>query len=334
MYLALYWWGVTDYFPGVPNKKGPSNIGPTIVNPGEFDDFNALSNDQLFNNALDGLIANSDEDPAEIPAGIPSDITITKGSDLNANFPKYWVMEDGSKPDVKNIFYRMRDKTCQNICDASTLESIPAQFVRANKVGNDGCQYAIKVANTKEFYFYATQSGQNCYEATAVIIEATAGSKDAGWINGPSSGEFYQIGIHDINTKGPGGASHEDFPADNQHLGYMHYSCRRSDSLIAWNYQFNFKLSNWDDGNWGKSIKSEADRCDRVLGTDRWRYEDENGFEFGDQSAANNQGSFTLGLAVSNRCGEKAMEKVLGLKDGSVQCPRGNNWAETDMFST
>ena len=161
---------------------------------------------------------------------IPSDVSIGQGSPLNSNFPKYWIMEDNSKPDVKNILYRARDKACQNICDASTLESIPSQFVRANRVSDTGCQYAIKVANTKELYFYTTQSGQNCYDATAKIIDNTGGQKDAGWINGPSYGEFYQAGIHDINTKGPGDTSHDDFPSDNQHLGYMHFACRRTDS--------------------------------------------------------------------------------------------------------
>jgi hypothetical protein len=336
---ALYWWSTTEYFPGVPNKQGPSvaeDTGPNILHLGNFDDFNALSSDDIFNRALQGLTSSEETPtvPVSTPAPIPSDVTVGQGAVLNSNFPKYWIMADNSKPDMKNILYRARDKACQNICDAATLESIPSQFVRANRVGNDGCQYAIKIANTKEFYFYTTQAGQNCYDATAKIIDTTGGSKDAGWINGPSYGEFYQVGVHDINTKGPGDTSHDDFPADNQHLGYMHLSCRRTDALIAWNYHFEFKLSNWDDGNWGKSIKAEADKCDRVLGTDSWKYEDDSSYTFADQSPSQKKGSYTLSLAISEGCGEKAIEKVLGLKDGTVNCPRGNNFADVDMLNS
>jgi hypothetical protein len=338
---ALFWWRTTEYFPGVPNKQGPSvagDTGPNILHLGEFDDFNALSSDDAFNRALQGL-TNADAPGAtpsspSTPPPIPSDVTVGQGATLNLNFPKYWIMADNSKPDMKNILYRARDKACQNICDASTLESIPSQFVRANRVGTDGCQYAIKVANTKELYFYTTQAGQNCYDATAKIIDTSGSSRNAGWINGPSPYEFYQVGVHDINTKGPGDTAHDDFPIDNEHLGYMHLACRRTDALIALNYHFEFKLSNWDDGDWGKSIMHEANKCDRVLGTDSWKYEDENSYKFGDQSSANKQGSFTLSLAISDRCGEKAIEKVLGLKDGSVQCPMGNNFSEVDMFTS
>ena len=338
--LALYWWDTTKYFPGVPNKFGPSvasDTGPVILHLGDFDDFSAASSDDIFNKALAGLTAEdapSTPSASSTPAPIPSDVVVKSGADLNSNFPKYWILDDNSKQNVKNIYYRARDKACQNICDASTIQNVPSQFVRATRVGSTGCEYAIKVSNNKELYFYTTQDGQNCYDATVKIIDTYGDSKDSGWINGPSVGEFYQLGIHDINTKGPGGVSHDDFPADNQHLGFMHLACRRSDGIAELDYDFNLKISGWDDGNWGKSIKTEADKCDKVLGTDHWKYGEENNYKFGDGSAADHWASWTLALTIPQRCGEKAVEKVLGLKEGSVQCPRGNDWKEVDMFST
>ena len=45
-------------------------------------------------------------------------------------------------------------------------------------------------------------------------------------------------------------------------------------------------------------------------------------------------GSFSFGVFVKNRCGEKVLESVLGLKEGTVNCPNGNPWWETLMFET
>ncbi|OBU01701.1 hypothetical protein VE01_00417 [Pseudogymnoascus verrucosus] len=270
---SLYWWDTTKYFPGVPNKPGPlvAETGPVILHLGDFDDFNTASSDDSFQKALGGLFGS---------------VPVRSGTDLNSNFPRYWILDDNSKQDIKNIYYRLRDKACQNICDISTIQNVPSQFVRATRVGSTGCEYAIKISNTKELYLYTTQDGQNCYSATQMMIDNYGATKDSSWINRPLVSDLYQIGIRDINTKGPGGVSHDEFPADNQHLGFMHLACRRSDGVAKWAYDFNLKISGWDDGNWGKSIKSEADRCDRVLGTDHWKYEEEKDYKFSDGSAA------------------------------------------------
>jgi hypothetical protein len=111
--LALYWWDTTKYFPGVPNKPGPlvADTGPVILHLGDFDDFNAASSDDSFQKALGGLFGS---------------VPVRSGTDLNSNFPRYWILDDNSKQDIKNIYYRLRDKACQNICDVSTIQNVPS----------------------------------------------------------------------------------------------------------------------------------------------------------------------------------------------------------------
>ncbi|KAF2111854.1 hypothetical protein BDV96DRAFT_581901 [Lophiotrema nucula] len=268
--------------------------------------------------------------PIIIP--IVDDPTIGTGNDLNANFPKYWILTDG-KQDIEALYFRMRDKACQNICDATTVQGVPSQFVRANRVDNTGCQYTIKIAEEKEAYFYATNEGQNCYDATEDMINAYGKSKDTSWINGPNPYEFYQIGIRDVNTIGPGSTTHDPFPLDAAHLGYMHLACRRQDkSLFV--YDFQIRISNWDDGDYGKTIQRKGeDDC----GLSQWKYEAEaegEGLQYHDGSVSDHWSTFEMGILVKDRCGEKVLESVLGLKEGTVECPNGNSWYETLMFST
>jgi hypothetical protein len=116
--------------------------------------------------------------PIIIPIG--DDPTIHTDSDLNANFPKYWILTDGNQ-DIAALYFRMRDKACQRICDAATIQGVPSQFVRANRIGSTGCQYTIKISEEKEAYFYTTNDGQNCYDATEDMINAYGTSKDSSW---------------------------------------------------------------------------------------------------------------------------------------------------------
>lgn len=259
----------------------------------------------------------------------------TCDADLNANFPKYWILSDGNKYDASNIYFRMRDKACQNICDASKIDGVPSQFVRAARILDTGCHYAVKIANNKQLYFYTTNDGLSCYQATENIINTCSKSKKAGWINNGWD-SFYQVGVRDINTIGPGNVNLDPFPNDKQHLGYMHLACMLTDSRGSWIYDFRLKISGWDDGDWGQSIMRELDRCETVRGADYWTYEPEdlnNAYKFGDGSKAENQASWTLSFFISDRCGEKAIEKAMGLSDGSVICSR-NGWREVDMFAS
>lgn len=117
--------------------------------------------------------------PIWIP--IPSDPNIGTGNDLNANFPKYWILSDGGRHDIVDLYFLMRDKACQKICDVTTIQDVPSQFVRADRIGDTGCQYTLKITEEKELYFYATNDGQNCYDATEYMINDYGKAKDASW---------------------------------------------------------------------------------------------------------------------------------------------------------
>jgi len=203
----------------------------------------------------------------------------------------------------------------------------------------------VRIARDKELYYYTTNDGQACYDATAKLIDTHGKTKDGAWIGygnlGPGrDGELYQIGIRPLNEWGPGATEHEPFDeANGEHLGYMHIACRRTDTALQWWYDFSVKISNWDDGNYGKSIKEEADRCEKALGTDHWKYEAERedrdgAHTFVDGSKSDHWASWRLAMTIPERCGEKAVEKVLGLKEGTFKCPASKEYHEVDMFST
>jgi hypothetical protein len=80
--------------------------------------------------------------------------------------------------------------------------------------------------------------------------------------------------VRDINTIGPGSTTHDPFPLDTQHIDYLHFACRRVDfrNTLEVDYDFEFRISNWDDGNYGKSIQRKGeDEC----GLAKWKYEPE-----------------------------------------------------------
>ncbi len=96
----------------------------------------------------------------------PSD----SGKRVNDNFPRTFRLTDGHQS-VKEIFYRMRDQVCQRICGKVKGDSIPSDLLASQKLNSDGCEIATKLSAGKELYFQASHSGDNCYKATAKIIE-------------------------------------------------------------------------------------------------------------------------------------------------------------------
>ncbi|KAI9760038.1 MAG: hypothetical protein M1840_002739 [Geoglossum simile] len=225
-----------------------------------------------------------------------------------------------------------------NICDASTIVDVPSQFVRAARILETGCHYAVKIANHKQLYFYTTKDGPSCYQATENIINTCGKSKKAGWINNGWD-SFYQVGVRDINTIGPGDVTLEPFPDDKQHLGYMHVACRRTNPTYSWTFNYDLRISGWYDGDWGKSIMRETDKCETARGADYWRFEpeDQNNkdvYRFSDNSTAEYSASWTHSILMTDEfCSEKAIERALGLGGGSVTCTK-DGWREVDMFAT
>lgn len=69
---------------------------------------------------------------------------------------------------------------------------------------------------------------------------------------------------------------------DSGYLGHIYVACRRSDEIVADGYQVD--ISNWDDGNWGKSIQSAVKDCNLVL--TGWQYEPRTNLRFANGTSA------------------------------------------------
>ncbi|KAI1374954.1 hypothetical protein F4677DRAFT_149111 [Hypoxylon crocopeplum] len=256
------------------------------------------------------------------------------GTSLNANFPSSWATTEGWDTAGK-LLYNMRDQACQGKCEyipgvpGGSGNPSPDGYLAATRISDTGCEYSAKIAANKELYFYATNDGQNCWDATERMINTciNANKNNGGWINGLNYGEFYQVGVRDMNG---GGAQHGKFPDDDKlHLGYRQVACQRTDNgkTDLW-YSFKVVVNNWDDGNYGRTIRDHAKGCG-VLS--KWKYEDETEFTFSDGVKAQKYASWRLPLFIGDRCGEKAIEAALGLQEGSVMCKRGE-WSEVSMF--
>lgn len=115
-------------------------------------------------------------------------------------------------------------------------------------------------------------------------------------------------------------------------------ACRRTDSPLEPSTNFAVRIQSWDDGDYGKSIKNEVDKCDKLLGTDDWKYEtDALGDDYHytvDKTQPQNYASFKMAsvLSISNRCVEKAIERVFGWQEGSLNCPQGSDWGEVPII--
>lgn len=77
-------------------------------------------------------------------------------------------------------------------------------------------------------------------------------------------------------------------------------------------------------------MREGQDKC----GLWKWKYEPEgeSPFIFHDGSVSDHLSSFSIGLFVGNQCGEKVLESVLDLIEGSVRCPDDARWAEVNVF--
>lgn len=114
------------------------------------------------------------------------------GSKVSSNFPPYFVTFNGNAA-ASQILYTMRDQACQGKC--ASVSGLPGNLLAAQKISDTGCEFAVKIAGDKELYFYATNSGQNCYDATEKMINSCMtdnGSpiNDAAWVNGPNYGTY------------------------------------------------------------------------------------------------------------------------------------------------
>ncbi|KPM35026.1 hypothetical protein AK830_g11540 [Neonectria ditissima] len=94
-----------------------------------------------------------------------------------------------------------------------------------------------------------------------------------------------------------------------------------------------FYISNWDDGDWGKSILHAVTGCH--LSPSRWRYEDApsdgvSPHTFADGTQAQKWGKWNM--VISNGgCAESKIEEALGLRAGGLDCPF-DDWFELDLF--
>ncbi|XXH04960.1 hypothetical protein Hte_011384 [Hypoxylon texense] len=283
---------------------------------------------------LGGSTGDSDSKPNDFQP-LPKDKQPScSGTNLNANFPSSWATTDG-RASAGQLLYNMRDQACQGKCEnikglpGNSGNPSPQGYFAAARQSDTGCEYAVKIAADKELYFYVTNDGQNCYDATERMINTCINDRknDAGWINGPNYGEFYQVGVRALNGAG---SHHGGFPDDkNNHLGYRQVACQRTDNGKSdlW-YGFRVEITDWDDGNYGRTIRDHAKKCGLLS---KWKYEDEPSFAFADGRKADKYASWRLPLLIGDRCGEKAIEAALGLQSGSVTCKRGE-WTEVAMF--
>jgi len=155
------------------------------------------------------------------------------GGALPANFPFSWAVLGGIAT-AGDLLFRMRDQACQRKCESiqgmtgSPGNPSPDGYFASARVSDTGCEYSLKIGADKEPYFYATNDGQSCYDATEKMINSCVNDqkKDAGWINGPNFSEFYQVGVR---TTGNDQWGHiNNWPQDqnkNNHLGYKHVAC-------------------------------------------------------------------------------------------------------------
>lgn len=129
-----------------------------------------------------------------VPKAIPKDQRAGCGKELGWNFPREIELTDKKVP-MTDLWVRMREQVCNGVCDK--LPGVPDDLVAAQRLGEKGCEYAVKLATDREAYFYSSGSGQNCFDATELMITQCMTLKkdahsisEAGWVNGPNYGTF------------------------------------------------------------------------------------------------------------------------------------------------
>ena len=142
--------------------------------------------------------------PAPTPTPIPP-IPIDPGAAPGCietsvlDIPLSYILTDG-RQSLRNLIYRLRASSCQNLCDATSIAGAPPHSAVATRFGTTGCELAIRITDTLELYLYSTSPGQNCYDATDKIINTCIPTYRQGWIGGPNAGEFYQLGTRAANA--------------------------------------------------------------------------------------------------------------------------------------
>ncbi|KAH7124806.1 hypothetical protein B0J13DRAFT_646671 [Dactylonectria estremocensis] len=258
-----------------------------------------------------------------LPDGFPIG---DSGTRVSGNFPRSFVLLDSNQP-VRDILYRMRDQACQGLCE--TVSGIPGDLLSHTRQGADGCEFVTRISQSKELFLSASHAGQNCWNAIERMIEErmTDNSEPIyteSWVNGGDY-EFYNVGIRDFTN-----ANIESSPS--HHLGHLHVACSRFEELFADRYEV--YISNWDDGDWGRSILHGVEGCH--LSPTQWKYEDApsdgvSAYTFSDGTDANKWGKWDM--VVSNGgCAESKIEEALGLRAGGLDCPF-NKWFELDLFT-
>ena len=135
--------------------------------------------------------------PNSTPSGpktIPKDQRAGCGKELGWNFPREVQLTDKKVP-MTDLWVRMREQVCKGVCDK--IPGVPDDVVAAERLGENGCEYAVKLSVGREAYFYSTGSGQNCYDATELMINQCMTLKkdshsisEAAWVNGPNYGKW------------------------------------------------------------------------------------------------------------------------------------------------
>ncbi|KAH8602267.1 hypothetical protein B0O99DRAFT_606147 [Bisporella sp. PMI_857] len=140
--------------------------------------------------------------PTPTPAPpIPIDPGVAPGCIENqvTDIPIFYDLADG-RQSLRNLIYRLRSSTCQNLCDIAHIQGVDSQYLVATRFGTSGCEIAIRITPDLELYLYSTGPGQNCYDATDKIINTCIPNYRQGWLNGPNFGEFYQLGTRAMNA--------------------------------------------------------------------------------------------------------------------------------------
>ncbi|KAF7556209.1 hypothetical protein G7Z17_g1603 [Cylindrodendrum hubeiense] len=257
-----------------------------------------------------------------LPEGFPIG---DSGTRVSGNFPRSFVLEDSNQP-VRDILYRMRDQACQGLCE--TVSGIPGDLLSHTRQGEDGCEFVTRISQGKQLSLSASHAGQNCWDATERMIEERMTDNGdpiytESWVNGGDN-EFYKVSISDFNN-----ANIESSPS--HHLGHLHVACGRFEEVFSDRYEV--YISNWDDGDWGKSILNGVNGCH--LSPTGWKYEDApsdgvSPYTFTDSTNAQKWGKWSM--VISNGgCAESKIEEALGLRAGGLDCPFGE-WFELDLF--
>ncbi|KAH6970634.1 SGNH hydrolase-type esterase domain-containing protein [Ilyonectria sp. MPI-CAGE-AT-0026] len=204
---------------------------------------------------------------------------------------------------------------------------------------------------------------QNCWDATKRMIDERMTDYvepiyTASWVNG-SDHEYYNVGIRDYQ---PDGCIYE-----SENLGHLHVACRRFENIFSDRYEV--YLSNWDDGDKGKSIRHAVEGC-HMFPT-KWKYKEAptekpplyipadkkapmgtpglyvlsnrtevdkvaptdqlRPYTFEDGTEADKWVKWYM-MCSTGKCVESMIEEVLGLRAGGLKCPFGE-WFEMDLFN-